>query len=126
MKKTQEYNQKAVEDGRCSVHCGNVASLPFKADAFDFATAFETVYFWPGLEDCFSEVFRVLKKGGVFLICNESDGTDETSLKYEKMIDGMKCYTVDQLTQTLRDAGFSSVESDHHPGRPWITVIARK
>ncbi len=124
--KTKQTNKHAVEAGRCTVIQGNVADLPLAAEDYDLATAFETVYFWPGLEKCFSEVCRVLKPGGVFLICNESDGTDETSLKYEKIIDGMKCYTAEQLTDVLKIAGFSEVRADHHPDKPWITVLARK
>ena len=60
------------------------------------------------------------------MICNESDGTDETSQKYEKIIEGMKCYTVDELSSALKEAGFTQVKSDHYDGKPWITVIARK
>ena len=52
--------------------------------------------------------------------------TDETSLKYEKIIDGMKCYTVEQIRSALKAAGFSSVTSDHFDGKPWICVIAVK
>ncbi len=52
--------------------------------------------------------------------------TDKTSLKYEKIIDGMKCHTVEEIEGTLKDAGFSNVKSDHHKSKPWITVIARK
>ena len=111
---------------RCTVIQGNVAELPFDNESFELATAFETVYFWPGLEHCFSEVCRVLKPGGKFMICNESDGTDETSLKYEKIIEGMKCYTVDELTSALKAAGFTEVISDRYDSKPWITVIARK
>ena len=37
-------------------------------------TAFETVYFWPELAQNFREVYRVLKPGGVFFICNEANG----------------------------------------------------
>ncbi len=124
--KAREYNKKAIADGRCSVVRGNVAELPFENESFDLATAFETVYFWPGLEKCFREVSRVLKPGGTFLITNESDGTDETSLKFEKIIDGMKCYTAEQLTEYLKAAGFSEIKSDHHPGKPWIAVVAKK
>ncbi len=124
--KAREYNKKAIKDGRCSVVKGNVAKLPFGDETFDLATAFETVYFWPGLEICFKEVFRVLKPGGTFLITNESDGTDETSLKFEKIIDGMKCYTAKQLTEYLKAAGFSEIKSDHYPDKPWITVVAKK
>lgn len=99
---------------------------PFEDGTFDLATAFETVYFWPGLEHCFSEVCRVLKPGGSFMICNESDGTDDTSLKYEKIIEGMKCYTIDELSSALKSAGFTEVKSDCYDDKPWITVIARK
>jgi ubiquinone/menaquinone biosynthesis C-methylase UbiE len=105
---------------------GDVSNLRFPADTYDLATAFETIYFWPGLENCFAEVCRVLRTGGVFMIVNESDGTDETSLKYEKIIDGMKCYTIEQIESALKAAGFSSVTSDHFNGKPWITVIAVK
>ena len=126
VKKAQEHNKDMIAAGRCKVIKGNVAELPFEDGSFDLATAFETVYFWPGLEHCFCEVCRVLKPGGAFMICNESDGTDETSQKYEKIIEGMKCYTVDELSSALKTAGFAEVKSDHYDGKPWITVIARK
>ena len=107
-----------IKQGRCVVKQGNVSALDLPDDSFDLATAFETVYFWPGIEKCFAEVCRVLKSGGVFMICNESDGTDETSLKFEKIIDGMKCYTAEELTVALQNAGFTSVKTDHHPLEP--------
>ena len=124
--KAKATNEAAVSEGRCSVVQASVASLPFGEKSFDLATAFETVYFWPGLEQCFGEVCRVLLPGGAFLICNESDGTDETSLKYEKLIEGMKCYTIEQLSAALKAAGFSAVKPVHHPSKPWIAVLARK
>jgi len=126
VEKAKKINREMIVAGRCLVKQASVASLPFKEGTFDLATAFETVYFWPGLERCFSEVNRVLKPGGHFMICNESDGMDETGLKYEKMIAGMKCYTVEQLTKVLKEAGFSKVRSWHHPKMPWITVLAKK
>lgn len=67
------------------------------------------IYFWPGLEKCFAQVAKVLKPGAVFMIVNESDGTDETSLKYEKIIEGMKCHTIGEIETALKNAGFSSV-----------------
>ena len=48
------------------------------------------------------------------------------SLKYEKIIDGMKCYTIEQIGAALKAAGFSEVTSDHYDGKPWITVVAVK
>ncbi len=126
VEKAKDYNKAMIAAGRCEVFAGNVAELPFADGSFELVTAFETVYFWPGIERCFAEVCRVLKDGGTFLICNESDGEDETSLKFEKIIDGMKCYTAEQLENALKAAGFAEVSADHHPKNPWITVIAKK
>ncbi len=126
VKKTAETNRKEIALGRCAVVRGSVDALPFSAETFDLATAFETVYFWPVIEKCFGEVCRVMKPGGTFMICNESDGTDETSLKYAKIIDGMTCYTAERLTEALKAAGFSEVRAEHHPSNSWLAVLAKK
>ena len=105
---------------------GDVSALTLPKESFDLATAFETIYFWPGLEKCFTQVAGVLKPGGVFMIVNESDGTDEASLKFEQIIEGMKCHTINEIEVALKSAGFSEVQSDHHKDKPWITVIAKK
>ena len=124
--KATEYNRNMVEAGRCTVLQGDVSDLKLPEEKYDLATAFETIYFWPGLEKCFGQVAKILKKDGYFMICNESDGTDAVSLKFEGIINGMKCHTVEVITEALKAAGFSEVRSDHHPSKPWITVIARK
>ena len=124
--KTKVYNRKLMEQKRCVVQEANVVSLPFENDAFDLATAFETIYFWPDLPRCFIEVRRILKNGGYFCIVSESDGTDIEGQKYEKIIEGMKNYTVPQIMDTLYATGFGSVRSFHHETKPWIIVIAEK
>lgn len=124
--KAMEYNRAMIAAGRCTVRQGDVSALDLPADSFDLVTAFETVYFWPGLEKCFAQVHNVLKSGGRFLICNESDGTDAAGTKFAKIIDGMRTYTPEEIVSALRAAGFSRAESFHHPGKPWIAVIAEK
>ncbi len=126
VKKAARYNRAMTAAGRCTVLQGDVSDLRLPAGAFGLATAFETVYFWPDLAKCFAQVAKILKPGGIFLICNESDGKDPEGLKYEKIIDGMKTYTAEQIEAALRAAGFSAVKSDHHPGRPWIAVVAQR
>ena len=126
VRKAKDYNKAMIAAGRCEVLQGDVSDLRLPAESFNLATAFETIYFWPGLEKCFSQVAKVLMPGGYFMICNESDGTDPTSLKFEKIIDGMKNHTAEEIEAALRAAGFSEVTSDHHPSKPWITVLARK
>lgn len=124
--KATTYNAEEIRKGRCEVKQGDVSALNLPEEKYDLATAFETIYFWPGLKECFQQVAKVLKPGGIFMIVNESDGTDKTSLKFEKIIDGMKCHTVEEIEEALRNAGFSKIKSDHHKSKPWIIVIAKK
>ena len=126
VEKSRSCNRAAIGAGRCAVVEGSVSSLPLEAGTFDIATAFETIYFWPGLEPCFAEVCRILKPGGIFLIVNESDGTDAASLKFETIIDGMKTYTPETIEAALRAAGFTEVHTRRHASKPWIAVTARK
>ncbi len=124
--KAIEYNRTMIEAERCVVRRADVSALDLPEGKFDLATAFETIYFWPGLEKCFAQVAKVLKPGGTFMIVNESDGKDEVSLKYEKIIDGMKCHTADEIKSALLSTGFTDVQAYHHKTKPWITVIATK
>ena len=67
VEKAKEYNRNMIAAGRCEVRQGDVSNLKLPAERFDLATAFETIYFWPGLERCFSQVARLLRPGGVFV-----------------------------------------------------------
>ena len=123
----QKYNRQAIAEGRCAVVQGNVAELPFEDDTFDVVSAFETVYFWPGLEDCFGEVLRVLKPGGLFFLCNETDGNNpEQEAQWMKKIQGMQVYDKEQLRSALSAAGFPRAEGHANPELHWLCLIAKK
>ena len=126
VERAKAFNQAAIGEGRCIVQQGDVSDLRLPAVSFDLATAFETVYFWPGLAECFGQVAKVLKPGGYFLICNESDGLDDAGKKFEKIIDGMRCHTAEEIEKALRAAGFTEVTCDRYPSKPWIAVLAKK
>ena len=125
VEKATAYNTDMIKKGRCNIQQRDVSNLGMD-EQYDLATAFETIYFWPGLEKCFKEVNKALKPGGTFMIVNESDGTDKASLQFESIIEGMKCHTIDEIEGALKGAGFSKIKTDHHKSKPWITVIARK
>lgn len=105
-------NAGAVAEGRCTVLRNEVSRLAFADGAFDVVTAFETVYFWPDIVASMREVRRVLKPGGVFLICNETDGTQPSASRWAGIIDGMTNYTQESLSAILREAGFSDLRCD--------------
>ena len=126
VKKSSEVNAAAIAAGRCRVLEGSAAALPFEEGVFDLVTAFETVYFWPGIEECFRGVRRTLKEGGRFAIVNEDDGLTGKNEKWEKMIDGMHTYTPDELRAHLANAGFHDIDVHGDGQHHWLAVIATK
>jgi len=124
VEKSKRVNEAAVTKGRCNVLRASVAELPFESEQFDAVTAFETVYFWPDLPQCFREVWRVLKSGGTFLICNESNGDTDKDEKWTEIISGMTIYKDIELKSCLEQAGFFDVQI--HKKKTWLCVTARK
>ena len=100
--------------------------MPYADGAFDLVTAFETVYFWPGIEECFRGVHRVLREGGQFLIVNEDDGLSGANDKWEKLIDGMHTYTPDELRALLAAAGFGNISVRRQQQHHWLCMSATK
>jgi len=125
VEKSRQYNLEDVNSGRCRVIEGNVAGLPFEDNSFDIITAFETVYFWPDIERSLAQVYRVLRRGGTFMICNEDGGETDKGEKWTKIIKGMTIYKPERLRRLLTEAGFTNIEVDtKYPD--WLTVTAEK
>ena len=122
--KANKVNRGAVSIHRCVVLQGNVADMIFASEWFDAVTAFETVYFWPDLLQSFKEIYRVLKSGGTFLICNESNGDTDKDEKWTKIIGGMTIYKDAELKTYLEQAGFHDVQI--HKKKSWLCITARK
>jgi len=104
VEKARKVNARAIAAGRC---------------------AFETVYFWPELAQNFREVYRVLKPGGIFFICNEANGETTKDDKWTQIIDGMAIYTDTALKEYLEKAGFCQIQS-HKNKKGWLCVTAQK
>ena len=124
VQKSQQLNRRAIASDRCAVYQASVTALPFAPAQFDLVTAFETVYFWPGLAQSFSEVRRVLKPGGTFLICNECSGDTAKDDKWVETIPGMTIYRDVQLKAALEQAGFSGVQI-YKNKKGWLCVTAQ-
>ncbi len=124
VEKSKRVNEAAVTKGRCDVLRASVTELPFESEQFNAVTAFETVYFWPDLPQCFREVWRVLKSGGTFLICNESNGDTDKDEKWTEIIGGMTIYKDTELKAYLEQADFHDVQI--HKKKSWLCITARK
>ena len=95
---------------RCFIQQGNVCSLPYENGFFNAITAFETVYFWSPVNIALSEVARVLREGGCFLISLEASDPEQGKMWTER-IDGMVVYTPAELEERLHEVGFSSIRT---------------
>ena len=99
--------------------------LPFGNETFDIITAFETIYFWPDINEAFKQVYRVLKGSGTFMICNESNGENSKEEKWTKIIQGMKIYNSEQVKKSLEGAGFTDIKI-HKNKKGWLCVVCKK
>ena len=125
VEKARSLNRAAIQEGRCLVLAGQRGEYDLsQSDWFDAVTAFETVYFWPDLPQCFREVYRVLKPGGTFLICNESNGDTDKDKKWTEIIGGMTIYKDAELKTYLEQAGFHDVQI--HKKKSWLCITAWK
>ena len=108
--KSSKINKAEIENKHCEILQGNVMKLPFRKETFDIITAFETIYFWPDINEAFKQVYRVLKGSGTFMICNESNGENSKEEKWTKIIQGMKIYNSGQVKKSLEGAGFTDIK----------------
>lgn len=126
IKKSKEENKDSINKGICKLVQGDVSCMPFENETFDLLTAVETIYFWPGPQKSFQEVYRVLKTGGVFIIINEFDGISQREQYYANLIDGLRLYSKQDLTNILTEVGFKNIVADHNEQKHWLVVVARK
>lgn len=122
----KKRNKKAVETGKCKILQGDVMQLPLHDEDFDVVTAFETVYFWPEMKGALKEIYRVLKPGGRFMICNEADGEGENDEQMKTIIEGMSIYTEQELRKMLQDAGFKNINVYRKQEKHWLSTICEK
>jgi ubiquinone/menaquinone biosynthesis C-methylase UbiE len=128
VKKSRRLNKRAIVQGRAEIVFGNVENLLFEPGMLDIVTAFETIYFWPDLVHDMKEVYRVLKPGGVFLICNEAARDEMRADRYDYYIRtiGMKIYSEREIKKGIYDAGFGYLKVFQKREKGWICVAAYK
>jgi len=122
--KSLSFNREAVSAGKIEVKEASVEAIPYDDGSFDGVTAVESIYFWPNIADNFKEVIRVLKKGGVFLVCNEAQGPEGLEKWIEKL--NITIYTGEEIKGFMERAGFSKVEIDKHKKGRWLCVTGVK
>ncbi len=117
---SSQLNSENIEKGQLKLLNGSVSKIEIENNSIDLVTAFETIQFWPEIDIALSEIFRVLDKGGRFLVINrypkeETKWWELANIKSEK----------DYKTK-LEDTGFNDISIDLSFNNGWIIVEGRK
>lgn len=123
-----ERNRAQVESGRVHILQASVEKLPFDDASFDKILAVETVYFWPDLAQNITEVARVTKPGGQFVIINECYASEQFRERNQRWADtcGMRILSPEETETLLKQSGFARVETFLQEEQNWICSVATK
>ncbi len=124
---SRKRNQRLIADRRIEVVHGSVSSMPFPDATFDFVSAVESYYFWPEISVDLAEVRRVMKPSGQLAIIAAMYRGSRFDKRNARLIraGGMRCFSVQQFEETLRDAGFPTVAVTVEPRKGWICVVSK-
>jgi ubiquinone/menaquinone biosynthesis C-methylase UbiE len=101
---------------------GDVAKIDYPNDFFDKIYTINTVYFWSDLSVGLSEIFRVLKSGGMFVNTIKSK---EMLNKLPVTRNGFEKYTTDELKKASELCGFDVEIKSFSKGREY-SIICKK
>ncbi|CAK9317615.1 unnamed protein product [Citrullus colocynthis] len=125
------HNRKAGLDSICEVVCGNFLEMPFSEESFDGGYAIEATCHAPKLEDVYSEIYRVLKPGSLFVSLEwvSTDKYDTANPEHVKIIEeiargnalpGVKSYN--DVAKAAKKVGFEVLKEEDlakPPALPW-------
>ena len=102
--------------------------MPFENESIDRIITIESFYFWPEPAKCLKEVYRVLKKGGKFLIAADIHGDAKLD---ERDIEALRKYslynpTLDEFKVLLENSGFKDIAIHTKYGEKWVCAEGNK
>lgn len=121
LKQATKLNKQHILTEKVRLHHGECSSLPFNNESFDKLCSTNTIYFWKQPKKYFSEMFRVVKSGGMIVI-GFRDDKQMSNLNLSKDI--FSTYTHDDVVNLLSDAGFSGVHVKQKEGVPFVSYCA--
>ncbi len=122
VKKSRETNADAIKAGRVDVMEGSADALPFAPQSFDIITAFETIYYWPNIVQCFAQIRQLLRAGGTFMVFNEDYHPEAGNNREVMAALNATMHTPEQILHLFRQAGFCEIELSLHENGKWLSV----
>ncbi|HEV2666700.1 MAG TPA: class I SAM-dependent methyltransferase [Blastocatellia bacterium] len=122
VRQATRYNLDLIVAGRAELCQGSVADLPYECGRFTKVLAVNNYQFWPDAELNLEEMRRVMREGGLVVICLRMHSTKRLALA--------PGFTEDEVTDVarlVRWVGFSDIRIvKRKVGREASCVIARR
>lgn len=115
-------NRDSIARNRLRVEVGSADTLPYPDDTFTCAVMTGVLGFLPDAPRTFGEVFRVLRKGGRFVVFTSTKEIRGTPAAPEPVASRIRFYEDGELERLAREAGFGRVRVDH----PSLIGFAKK
>lgn len=128
VQESKKLNEADIQLGKMEVIEASVEAMPFAQDSFDKIITVESFYFWPDPAENLKEVYRVLKKNGIFHLVADIYGKEGLNEKQLSNIQEYQMFnpTKEEFVQLLENAGFENVVAHTKEGTDWICVEGTK
>ncbi len=116
----EKINRYEIEQNRVTIFQSTATNIPLESSSIDLVTAFETVQFWEDIKKAFSEIARVLKKNGRFIIINRYPRENSYWWKIAQIKNDV------EYMKFLKEAGLSNIITDLNYKKNFIIVNTNK
>ncbi|MBH0166677.1 class I SAM-dependent methyltransferase [Fictibacillus sp. 7GRE50] len=112
-------NQKEINNKRARLVQANFNNLPFSDDTFTKLYSIQTIYFWSEVDTIISEIYRVLRPGGLVVI-TFSNGKDNETWESVKEV------SENQVMPLMMNTGFKNVSLVRGPDSRGFHTVSIK
>ena len=117
--------RKFIDDGRALVREGSIEALPFADGEFTKLCTVNTIYFWRDVPAALAECRRVLREGGLLVVCFNAR---EDLVRWPGHRHGFSLYELREVEEALARAGFGApdVARAHDPAQGLFYCVNAK
>lgn len=120
----ERRSRKESEAGKFDLKCASAEKLPFPPEYFTKVCSVNSIFYWQDMQAGLREIYRVLMKDGLMLLCF----TSKTSLEKKGFARGIHLIESETLDQMMKGIGFRDILTSSHSDkyRQYLCMTAQK